>query len=89
MMHKQTILLLFTFLFLGLFTSAAPIPVQKKALKQLKLKRGDPQHFGKRDSSPKPSGVVRRDDPSASKPSMVVKRDDPSSPQPSKSYKKA
>ncbi|KIK54491.1 hypothetical protein GYMLUDRAFT_177102 [Collybiopsis luxurians FD-317 M1] len=72
-MSKQVILLLLTVLLLGLFSSAAPIPVEKKALKQLKLKRGDPQPFMKRDTSPKPSGYpVKRDEPGAPKPSKFA-----------------
>lgn len=55
---KQVIFFLFTVLFLGLLVSAAPTPVEKKALKQLKLKRGDPNPVMKRDDAPKPSGYV-------------------------------
>lgn len=57
-MFKQVTLLLFTVLLLGLLTSAAPTPVERKSLKQLKLKRGDPEPFMRRDEAPKPSGYV-------------------------------
>ncbi|KAJ3770317.1 hypothetical protein FB446DRAFT_744609 [Lentinula raphanica] len=84
MISKQVILFLFTVLLLGLSTSAAPTPVERKALKQLKLKRGDPEPFMRRDESPKPSGYVAKRDEA----SRVYKRDEPSAPKPSKWYKK-
>ncbi|KAJ3907197.1 hypothetical protein F5879DRAFT_943256 [Lentinula edodes] len=61
-MFKQVTLLLFTVLLLGLLTSAAPTPVERKSLKQLKLKRGDPEPFMRRDEAPKPSGYVSKRD---------------------------
>ncbi|KAF9265848.1 hypothetical protein L218DRAFT_956818 [Marasmius fiardii PR-910] len=79
-MSKQIFLLLISILLLSLTTSAAPIPAQNavvgRSLKQLKLKRGDPNPL-KRDvpNPPKPSGYV-------------TKRDDAAPPQPSKSYRK-
>ncbi|KAJ4475744.1 hypothetical protein J3R30DRAFT_3405971 [Lentinula aciculospora] len=80
-MSKQVILFLFTVLLFGLFASAAPTPVEKRVLKQLKLKRGDPEPFVRRDEAPKPSGYVAKRDEA----SRVIKRDEPSAPKPSKS----
>ncbi|KAJ4463343.1 hypothetical protein C8J55DRAFT_567668 [Lentinula edodes] len=80
-MFKQVTLLLFTVLLLGLLTSAAPTPLERKSLKQLKLKRGDPEPFMRRDEAPKPSGYVSKRDEA----SRVLKRDEPSAPKPSKS----
>ncbi|EEB94735.1 hypothetical protein MPER_06403 [Moniliophthora perniciosa FA553] len=74
-MSKQILYLLFTVLLLGLFASAAPVPLEgavvKKGLKQLKLKRGDPNPLLKRDDvKPKPSGYpAKRQEAGYPKPS--------------------